>query len=98
MRNLTVKVVRVKGFCPIYREGDTFTILEGYKLKTKKIICMHSLASLLPYYVALSHGASPKGLGLSQQDENTAYVQCLDPCDYTNGGTVVFSIKIGGCS
>lgn len=96
MRDLVIRVVQVKGFCPVYQEGDAFTISEGYKLRAEKAICMHSLASLLPYYVALSHGVNPKDLGLSLQDGNKAYVQCLDPCDYTGGGTVVFSIEIGG--
>jgi uncharacterized repeat protein (TIGR04076 family) len=95
MRDLEVKIFKIKGMCPVYNEGDSFIILEGYKLKAEKPICMHSLASIIPYYVALSHGINPKELGLTPKDENTAYVQCLDPCEYTGGGTVVFSIKLG---
>lgn len=98
MRDLVVRVFRIRGFYPVYQEGDSFTILGGCRLKAERAICMHSLASIFPYYVALSHGVSPEVLGLSSEDENTAYVQCLDPCEYTGGGTVIFSVEIGGCS
>jgi uncharacterized repeat protein (TIGR04076 family) len=46
----------------------------------------------MPYYVALYRGVDPKELGLSK-DGRKAYVQCLDPCDYTGGGTVTFEIE-----
>ena len=94
MRTLQIKVVQVKGYCPVYNPGDQFAILEGYKLRVERVLCMHSLASILPYYVALSRGVSPKELGLG--DGATAYVQCFDPCEYTGGGTVVFGITGGG--
>lgn len=61
----------------MYREGDIFWIEEGYKLRGSKPLCMHALASLMPYYVALSWGISPKDLGLAREGK-TAYVQCLD--------------------
>jgi uncharacterized repeat protein (TIGR04076 family) len=54
---------------------------------------MHSLASLMPYYVALSKGISPQALGLSGTKPNRAYLQCLDPCEVTGGGTVIFEIS-----
>ena len=53
---------------------------------------MHSLASIKPYYVVLSRGVHPRTLGLSGPREGRAYLQCLDPCDITGGGTVVFEI------
>ncbi len=90
---LKIAVHNIEGSCPIYKKGDVFSILDGYILKTEGLICMHSLASIMPYYVALSKGISPKELGLSNND-NEAYVQCLDPCEYTNGGTVVFKLTI----
>jgi len=49
------------------------------------------LTALLPYYVALSKGTPPQVLGLG--DEDTAYLQCLDPYERTGGGTVVFAIR-----
>jgi uncharacterized repeat protein (TIGR04076 family) len=46
----------------------------------------------MPYYVALYRGIDPRKLGLSK-DGKKAYVQCLDACNYTGGGTVIFEIK-----
>jgi len=92
--NLRIKVIEIKGKCPVYKMGDEFYLEEGYKLKSKGAICMHSLASIMPYYNALSKGVSPEELGLGKGDK--AYIQCLDPCKYTGGGTVIFEIiKIG---
>lgn len=90
MNDLKVQVKKIKGHCPVYMEGDSFFILEGYKLKSDHPICMHSLTSIMPYYIPLSRGVSPKELGLG--DGEKAYVQCLDSCEYTGGGTVIFEI------
>jgi len=92
-KNLRVEVLEIKGKCPVYQVGDSFRLLSGYKLVGEKPICMHSLASIMPYYVALSHGVSPVELGLAREGD-AAYVQCLDPCELTDGGTVSFSILI----
>ena len=46
----------------------------------------------MPYYVALYQGVDPTILGLAKGAEK-AHVQCLDPCEYTGGGTVVFEIE-----
>jgi uncharacterized repeat protein (TIGR04076 family) len=94
MTTLKVKVKEIKGNCPVYKRDDSFLIVDGYKLETDKPICMHSLASIMPYYVALGKGVSPKELGLG--DKGKAYVQCLDPCKYTGGGTVIFEIEREG--
>lgn len=93
MSDLEIRVISIKGFCPVYTSGDFFVILDGYKLRAERPLCMHSLVSLLPYYVPLSRGFSPRELGLASREEEVAYVQCLDPCEYTGGGTVVFSIR-----
>jgi uncharacterized repeat protein (TIGR04076 family) len=93
LKKLIIRVEKIKGVCPVYKIGDAFFVEEGYKLTTNKPICLHSLVSLLPYYVALSHGVSPSTLGIAGED-GVAYVQCLDPCKYTGGGTVIFSIKL----
>ena len=53
---------------------------------------VHSLSSLMPYYVALSRGIEPVDLGLAKEGK-IAYLQCLDPCEYTGGGTVVFAVE-----
>lgn len=89
---IIIKVKEIKGNCPIFKIGDTFFIENGYILRLEKPICMHSLASIMPYYVALSRGIKPQELGLGKG--NKAYVQCLDPCKYTGGGTVIFEIII----
>lgn len=93
MADLKIEAFEIKGNCPVYQQDDTFYIVDGYKLKTAGVICMHSLASIIPYYVALSRGISPKELGLSKGN-GEAYIQCLDPCEYTGGGTVIFKITI----
>ena len=94
--NLIVTVKEVKGTCPVYRIGDSIVIRGGYILDTKNSaeVCMHSLASLMPYYVALSRGISPQSLGLARAENDKAYLQCLDPCEITGGGTVLFEISV----
>ena len=93
--DLIVKVKEIKGTCTVYSLGDSIFIREGYILDTKNspAVCMHSLASLMPYYVALSKGISPQTLRLSGAKSNRAYLQCLDPCEITGGGTVIFEIS-----
>ena len=94
MNKLIIKVLKIKGTCPIYEVGDRIVIDEGYKLNLKETdnVCMHSLASLMPYYIALSKGIDPKTLGLAKEG-NKAYFQCLDPCELTGGGTVIFEAR-----
>lgn len=92
-RSLLVAVCQIKGHCPVYQLGDRFQIQEGYKLVSSIPVCMHALASVMPYYVALSRGISPRELGLAGE-EGAAYVQCLDPCEITGGGTVVFRMTL----
>jgi len=98
MDKLLITVKEIKGNCPVYQLGDRIVLDEGYRLNLKKTdnVCMHSLSSIMPYYVALFNGVDPQKLGLSR-DGKKAYVQCLDPCDYTSGGTVIFEIeKVSG--
>jgi len=95
MNKLIIKVLKIKGTCPVYKVGDRIVIDEGYKLNLRETdkVCMHSLASIMPYYVALSKGVAPKTLGLAKEG-NKAYLQCLDPCEFTRGGTVVFEVEL----
>jgi uncharacterized repeat protein (TIGR04076 family) len=92
---LIVTVVEIRGSCPVYKVGDRITLRDGYILETggTDAVCMHSLASILPYYTALARGVRAKDLGLSKGDSDEAYVQCLDPCDITGGGTVRLQIS-----
>jgi len=92
---LVIEVVEIKGNCPVYKVGDRITLHEGYILKggEPERICLHSLASVLPYYVALSRGIPAKDLGLARGDSEEAYLHCLDPCEITGGGTVIFALR-----
>lgn len=91
---LVIRIKEIKGTCPVYKEDDTFVIEEGYKLVSDIPLCMHSLSSIMPYYIPLSRGVSSESLGLAKEDVQKAYIQCLDPCKYTGGGTVVFEITL----
>ncbi len=95
MSELIIKVLKIKGTCPVYEVGDKIGIDEGYKLNLEETdnVCVHSLTSIMPYYVALSKGVAPKTLGLAKEG-NKAYLQCLDPCELTGGGTVIFEVEL----
>lgn len=91
---LIVEVIKISGNCPVYEPGNRIVLDDGYKVNMKETdsICMHSLASLLPYYNALANGVSAVELGLAKEGKE-AYVQCMDPKEYTEGGTVIFKIS-----
>lgn len=90
--DLIVRVVEIRGRCPVYKVGDSFRLEEGYKLVSEVPLCMHALASLMPFYNALR--VSPPGRwGLAGKEApERAYIQCMDPEAYTGGGTVVFEV------
>ena len=94
MGRLVITVKEVRGRCPVYKEGDKIVLEEGYKMNLRETdaLCFHSAASLIPYHVALYRGIKPTEIGLAKEGSR-AYVQCLDPCQYTDGGTVVFEIE-----
>jgi len=91
---LIIEVIEIKGKCPVYKLGDRIVLDDGYRVNLKKTdnICLHSLASFLPYYNALAKGVSPVELGLAKRGK-VAYLQCLDPEKYTGGGTVTFKVR-----
>lgn len=63
-------------------------------LEKTDALCIHAFGSMLSMIIALSRGVSFKELGLTKEDGNVGYVQCLDPgVPYTPGGTVVFEIR-----
>lgn len=94
---LIIRVEEIKGRCPVYEEGDRIVLDNGYRLNLDETTkgCMHSFASIMPYHIALSKGVRPDQMGLAHRDrdDGRAYVQCLDPCEMTGGGTVTFSIE-----
>jgi len=51
---LVIRVIKIKGKCPVYSVGDRIVLDDGYKLNLKETtnIWMHSLASIMPYYNA----------------------------------------------
>jgi len=96
-RELLITVKEIYGNCPAYKKGNRIILQNGYKIDTKRTcpyICMHSLASIIPYYNALYHRIAPSKLGLKEKISNKAVVRCLDPYEYTGGGSVVFEIEI----
>jgi len=95
MKELVFEVAEIRGKCPVYKKGDRI-VIRGPEIDLKRTdaLCIHALASLLHYAVALREGVDPIKLGLSK-DKNYAYIQCLDPSEpYTEGGTVIFRCKL----
>jgi len=94
---LVIRVETIKGRCPAYEVGDTIVLDNGFRLNVRETTsgCMHSFASIIPYHIAIAKGVPPEQMGLAHKErkDGKAYVQCLDPCDVTGGGTVTFSIE-----
>jgi uncharacterized repeat protein (TIGR04076 family) len=94
---LVVRVEAIKGRCPVYDVGDLIVLDDGFRLDLRETTngCMHSFASIIPYHIALAKGVKPGEMGLAHKtrEDGKAYVQCLDPCEVTGGGTVTFSIE-----
>jgi len=91
---LVIRVKEITGRCPVYKMRDQIVIEDGCRINLNETtaICMHSLSAIMPYYVALNKGVGPKELGLTKEG-NKAFIQCLDPCKYTGGGTVIFEVS-----
>jgi len=84
----------VNGYCPVFKVGDKI-VVDGPNLILKETdaVCIHALAPLLHYIVALDRGVDPRVLGLSKTPDE-AYIQCVDPGrPYTDGGTVIFRCR-----
>ena len=93
-KKLIIKAVEINGNCPVYNIGDK-TVIEGPEINLKESdkVCIHALFSLGTFIVALREGINPQSLGLTKDDNNKAYYQCLDPGPpFTEGGTVIFEI------
>jgi len=94
--DLIVTVKEIKGRCPTYKIGDSFTLKAGYQLVSDIPVCMHALGSLMPYYNAL-RVSEPAQWGIEgKEDKSKAYIHCPDSVAFTDGGTVTFEIsKVG---
>ena len=64
-------------------------------LEKTDALCTHALSTLLHYALILEHDWCPVKLGLTTaEDEEHAYMQCVDPGKpYTEGGTVIFKCR-----
>ena len=90
---LEIEVKEIRGYCPVFKEGDKITIEEPeLVLKETNAFCIHAFGSMLSMLVALSRGIEPKDVGLCKEGD-VGYIQCLDPKEFTGGGTVIFQIK-----
>ncbi|MEM2440317.1 MAG: TIGR04076 family protein [Candidatus Bathyarchaeia archaeon] len=92
---LFITVKEIRGRCPVFKPGDKI-VVESPKILVEKTnnLCIHALGCMLSMLVPLSRGISFKSLGLSKEEGETGYMQCLDPGEpYTNGGTVIFEIR-----
>jgi len=92
--SIIATVKEVRGFCPIYGEGDRI-VFESHYIKSKEScdVCIHAMSSMLTLLSAFIHGISAVDLGIGKQ-EDTGYLQCPDPGEpHTCGGTVVFRLE-----
>jgi uncharacterized repeat protein (TIGR04076 family) len=93
---LVISVKEIRGNCPVFNVGDRI-IVEPPKVIVEKTdnICVHAFGCMLSMIVPLSRGISFKTLGLTTEEGEKGYIQCLDPGKpYTNGGTVLFEIRL----
>ena len=91
LKVFVIEVSKIRGKCPVYKKGEKI-VIDGPEIVLEKTdaICIHALAPLLHYVVALRDGIDPRKLGLSKE-KDVAYIQCVDPGEpYTGGGTVIF--------
>ena len=92
---LIIIVKEIRGKCPVFKIGEKI-VVESPKVLVSETdsICIHAFGCLLPMLVPLTHGTSFKKLGLTKEEGEIGYIQCLDPGKpYTEGGTVIFEIK-----
>ena len=93
---LEIVVHEIRGYCPVYKVGDRITIDDPeIVLEKTDALCTHALSTLLHYALILEHDWCPVKLGLTTaEDEDHAYLQCVDPGKpYTEGGTVIFKCQ-----
>ena len=93
---LEIRVREIRGLCPVYKVGDKILIDDpSILLDETDTLCIHALPILLHYATILEHDWCPVKLGLTTpEDQEHAYLQCLDPGEpYTEGGTVIFECR-----
>jgi len=93
---LEITVHDIKGNCPVHKVGDRIVIQNPeINLEETDALCTHALPAILHYVLILENNWSPFQLGLTKKDDqDNAYIQCLDPGQpFTDGGTVIFRIS-----
>jgi len=82
MNELIIRVLNMRSVCRAYQVGDEIIINEGYELNLEETdrVCMHSLALIIPYYVALPEGVELKLLGPAEEGNEA----CLQYSDLVN--------------
>ncbi len=92
---LVITVKKIRGNCPVFKLEDRI-VVESPKVTVEKTsnICIHAFGGMLSMIVPLSRGISFKQLGLTKEEGEKGYIQCVDPGKpYTDGGTVLFEIR-----
>jgi len=92
---LIITVKKIRGNCPVFKVRERIVIeLPKVVVERTDNLCIHAFGCMLSMIVPLSLGTSFKQLGLTKEEGEKGYVQCLDPGKpYTDGGTVLFEIK-----
>lgn len=93
---LEIRVLEIKGNCPVYNVGDRITISDPeIILRETDALCTHALSTILHYSLILEKNWCAVDLGLTTEDRpDRAYIQCVDPGEpYTKGGTVIFECR-----
>jgi len=69
MKKLIIEDREINGICPVYKIGDRIVLDDEYKvnLTQTSAICMHSIASIVLYYIAFSNGIHLNKLGLLEK-------------------------------
>jgi uncharacterized repeat protein (TIGR04076 family) len=90
-----ITVKEISGECAVHNVGDRIVIAgPEIDLAETDSVCIHALAPILHYAVAIREGADPEKLGLAKEGDK-AYIHCPDPGPpYTNGGRVVFEMML----
>ncbi len=91
MVKVRVEVHEVKGECAAgLKPGDWFEVDGFYISRVNGKVCLHALVAMSTLLTLMSHGHSPKELGIG---EESGFVQCPDPGPpLTCGGTVTFKL------
>jgi uncharacterized repeat protein (TIGR04076 family) len=93
---LRIIVKKIIGQCPVFEEGDQIVIKNpNIVLSDTDALCTHALPTILHYALILEYNWCPLKLGLTtEEDQDHAYFQCLDPGEpHTPGGTVLFQVE-----